>query len=149
MAKLVLDMKAMSKDFFEDCAMIGIAAAQPGYRLCWMLNNHFDINFVRDPEQNIHLQKKDKEKKDTDFYFPIYQYDLPNSCHKYLLYKLKDGSESLLPEAGQMDYLWMIQTANPEEDAYQIARELKNIPDVQLAQILAPKQLKSLNNLLV
>jgi hypothetical protein len=149
MAKLMLDMDAMSKDFFEDCAMIGIAAAQPGYRFCWLVNNYFDISFVRDPAQNIYLQKKDKEKKENEYQFAVYQYDLPDSDHKYLLYKLKDGSESLLPETKQMDYLWLIQTANPEEDAYRIARELRNIPDVQLAQILTPEQLKNLNNLLV
>ena len=144
MAKLVLDTSAMQEDFFEDTAMIGIGTAQQGYRFCWMLNNHFDINFLRDPEQNICLQKKDSK-----YYFPIYQYTLPNSNHKYLLYKLKTGNEFLLPEARQLDYLWLIQTASPEEDALHITKELKNIPDVQLAQILDPEQMKNLINLLV
>ena len=148
-AKLVLDTSAMVEDFFEGTAMIGIVTAQPAYRFCWMLNNHFDINFIRDPEQNLTSQKKDKEKKENQYQFPIYQYDMPNSSHKYTLYKLKNGSESLLPETKQMDYLWLIQTANSEEDAMLIVNELKNIPDVQLAQILVPDQLKSLNNLLV
>lgn len=144
MAKLVLDTSAMQDDFFADTAMIGIGTAQQGYRFCWILNRHFDINFIRDPEQNICLQKKD-----STYYFPIYEYILPNSSHKYLLYKLKNGNESLLPETRQLDYLWLIQTATPEEDAQRIARELRNIPDVQLAQILDSEQLKSLNNLLV
>jgi hypothetical protein len=144
MSKMVLDTSAMQDDFFADTAMIGIGTAQQGYRFCWMLNKHFDINFLRDPEQNLCLQKKDSK-----YYFPIYQYDLPNSNHKYLLYKLKNGNEFLLPETRQLDYLWLIQTATPDEDAQQIARELRNIQDVQLAQILAPDQLKNLNNLLV
>jgi hypothetical protein len=144
MAKMVLDMAAMQEDFFADASMIGIVSAVPGYHLCWMLNRHFNIDFIRDPDQNISLQKKDNQ-----FYFPIYQYTFPNSNHKYLLYKLKSGSESLLPETKQLDYIWLVQTANPEEDAYRIATELRNIPDVQLAQILNTDQLKSLNNLLV
>ena len=144
MAKLVLDTSAMQDDFFADTAMIGIGTAQQGYRFCWILNRHFDINFIRDPEQNICVQKKD-----TKYYFPIYQYILPNSNHKYLLYKLKNGNESLLPETRQLDYLWLIQTASPTDDARQIASELRNIPDVQLAQILDPEQLKNLINLLV
>ncbi|MCW3121724.1 MAG: IPExxxVDY family protein [Flavipsychrobacter sp.] len=143
-------MDATSDGFFEDTAMIGIASAQPGYRFCWILNNHFEINFGRDPEQkNILLRKKDKQKNEQAYNFPIYQYDLPNSTNKYLLYKLKDGSESLLPETKHMDYLWLIQTGNAEEDALYIVNELKNIPDVQLAQVLLPDQLKNLNNLLV
>jgi len=144
MAKLVLDTSAMHDDFFEGTAMIGIGTAQQGYRFCWMLNQHFDINFIRDPEQNICLQKKDAK-----YYFPIYQYDLPNSGHKYLLYKLKNGNESLLPEARQLDYLWLIRTSSPEDDALALTAELRNISDVQLARILLPEELKNLNNLLV
>jgi len=137
-------MGAMQEDFFSGAAMIGIGTAMPGYNFCWMLNNHFDINFIRDPEQNISLKKKD-----TEYNFPVYSYNLPNSGHKYLLYKLKSGNESLLPEAKQLDYLWLIQTANPEDDAHQVLSELRMLGDVQLAQVLAPDQLKNLNNLLL
>ena len=144
MAKLILNMAAMQEDFFADTAMIGIATAMPAYHLCWELNRHFDINFERDPEQNIISQKKDNQ-----YYFPIYQCVFPNSNHKYLLYKLKNGPETLLPEAKHLDYVWMVQTANSGHDATDIARELKKIPDVQLAQILTNDQLKSLNNLLM
>jgi hypothetical protein len=144
MAKLVLDMAAMQEDFFADSAMIGIVTALPGYHFCWLLNKHFDINFARDPDQNISLQKKDNY-----YYFPIYQYNFPGSSHKYLLYMLKSGNETLLPETKQLDFLWLIQTASPEDDADEIVAELRNIPGVQLAQILVPEQLKSLSNLLV
>ena len=144
MAKLVLDMSAMQKDFFEDAAMVGIGSAAPAYHLCWLLNRHFEINFVRDPEQNILLQKKENK-----YYFPIYHYDFPNSSYKYLLYKLKNANESLLPETKLLDYLWLIQTANPEDDAVYIAAQLKDLPDVQLSQIIEPGQLKNLNNLFV
>ena len=145
MAKLLLDMGAMQDDFFADTAMIGIVSAQAGYRFCWMLNKHFDIAFKNYPEQNITFKKKD-----NTFYYPTYQYDLDNCDHKYLLYKLKSGNETLIPETKQLDYLWLIQTANPEHDAHIILRELKNIPDVQMAQQLATEQIKkSLNNLLV
>ncbi len=136
-------MAAMQEDFFADTAMIGISTAAQGYRLCWLLNRHFDINFERDPDQNLSSRKKEKE-----YYFPIYHCPFPNSNHKYSLYKLKNGTETLLPEAKQLDYVWMVQTANPELDAMDIVRELRNIPEVQLATVLASDQLKNLNNLL-
>jgi len=145
MAKLMLDTGAMQEDFFEDSAMLGIATAMPAYHLCWALNRHFDINFVRDPEQNITTRKKDGQY----YHFPIYKYDLPNSSHRYLLYKLKNGPELLLPETKLLDYLWLIQTANYEEDVNTIAREIRNLPDIQLAQVLVPGQLKNVNNLLI
>ena len=144
MAKLLLDMDGMRDDFFEETALIGIVTGLQGYRFCWMLNRHFDIDFTRDPDQVLSLKKKDNL-----FYFPVYLYHLPDSSHKYLLYKLKSGTENLLPETKQMDYLWLVKTANPKDDAYEIAKELRNIPDVQLAQILSTGQLKNLNNLLV
>ncbi len=134
----------MQEDFFAGSAMIGIVSAAPGYHLCWLLNKHFDIEFSRDPEQTISSRKKDNQ-----FDFPIYQYTFPNSSYQYLLYKLKNGAESLLPETRQLDYLWLVQTASPDEDAAEIAAELRELPDIQLAQILSTDQLKSLNNLLV
>jgi hypothetical protein len=137
-------MSAMQNNFFADAAMIGIVSAMPVYRLCWMLNNHFDINFVREPEQDVMMKKKD-----IQYCFPIYQYDLPNSGYQYLLYKLKNGKETLLPETKQLDYLWLLRTSDPEEDAARISAELRNIRDIQLAQVLAAEQLKSLVNLLV
>ncbi len=144
MAKLVLDMSAMQEDFFSESALIGIGTALPAYNLCWTLNNHFDTNFARDTDQTITL-----EKKKNQFKFPVYTYDLPNTFNKYILYKLKNGAETLLPETRQLDYLWMIQTANPEEDALEILAELKKLNDIQLSLILDPTELKSLHNLLV
>jgi hypothetical protein len=145
MAKLVLDMDAMQDDFFGDAAMIGIVSAQPGYRFCWMLNRHFDIDFKNYPEQNISLKRKE-----NTFHFPTYQYDIDNCEHKYLLYKLKNGSETLIQETKQLDYLLLIQTADPDHDAHILLKELRNIPDVQLAQMLEADQIKkSLSNLLV
>jgi hypothetical protein len=137
-------MGAMQDDFFADTAMIGIVTAMQGYRLCWMLNKYFDINFIRDPEQTILLQKKEHS-----FYFPVYRYDMANSSHKYVLYKLKNGNETLLPEVKQLDYLWLVQTANPEDDAWQLSRNIKNISDIQLSQILEAEQLKNIKNLIV
>lgn len=144
MAKMTLDVAAMQDDFFADVSLVGIVSAMPAYRLCWIVNQHFGIDFARNAEQNIQLQKKG-----VRYLFPTYQYNFPNSNYQYLLYKLKNGSEMLLPETKQLDFLWMVQTAEPDEDARSIASELKNIADIQLAQLIEKNQLKSLTNLLV
>ena len=145
MTKLVLDNNAMQEDFFEESALIGIVTAQPGYRFCWMLNKHFDINLIRDPEHDIFIENKNGVKN----YFPIYEYQIPNSHQKYLLYKLKDGAACLLPETKKIDYLWLVQTAKPEEDAKWIIKELQKFPEIQLAITLDPTQIKTLSNLLI
>ena len=146
MAKLVLSNLAMQESFLEDSAMLGIASAAPAYHLCWLLNRHFDFNFVRDADTLLSTEKKDDPNK---YYYPLYKYNLPNSSQRYLLYKLKNGSESLLPEIRRMDYLWLIQTASPEKDVTRITREIRNIPDIQLAQVLVQEQLKNVKNLII
>ena len=142
--KWALDIDAMQEDFFAGTAMIGIVNAMQGYRFCWMINKHFDHNFCRDPELDISLQKKDSR-----FCFPVYTYEMPNSSHRYVIYKLKNGNEALLPEIRQLDYLWLIQTADPEHDAAAIISELKNLPDIQLARALISGELKNVKNLIM
>ena len=143
-AKWTLDTEAMEEDFFSDSALIGIVSALPAYRLCWKLNTKLDINFVREPELDILLQKTT-----IQHYFPIYQYALPLSGSRHLLYKLKSEKEALLPEVKQLDYLWLIQSHEAEHEAHIAAQQLRDIADIQLAQILDLEKLKNLSNLLV
>ncbi|RYE23412.1 MAG: IPExxxVDY family protein [Sphingobacteriales bacterium] len=143
--KWTLDVDAMEEDFFSDCALIGIVSAMPAYKLCWRLNNTLDIDFVREPELDILVQKP----KAVQHYFPIYQYAIPLSGCRHLMYKLKSDKEALLPEIKQLDYLWLIQSHKAAHEAHMAAQQLRNIADIQLAQILDIEKLKNLSNLLV
>jgi hypothetical protein len=144
MSKLMLDTAAMEEDFFADSALIGIGSALPGYKLCWLLNNHFSTNFTRQPELDIELKKKANK-----VYFAVYQYCVPLNGCTHLLYKVKNEKETIMPEAKQLDYIWLIQNYTIEEDAAMIAQLLRTLPDIQLAQQLDPEKMKSLANLLV
>jgi hypothetical protein len=144
-AKLVLDIAAMQEDFFADSALIGIATALPGYGLCWQINRYFGFNFIREAELDICLQKGIDNKR----YFSIYQYCVPMSGSRHVIYKLKSEKDALLPEAKQLDYLWLVQSSTPELDAYQYMQYLRQMPEIQLAQVLAPERLKNINNLLL
>ena len=143
--KLTLNIAAMQEEFFSDAALIGIVSPLPAYYFCWMLNEQLDMNFTREPELDICVQTT----KEHQNYFPIYQYCVPLNGARYLLYKLKSEKQSLLPEARNLDYLWMIQSTSAEGQAQQIADFLRNMPEVQLAQIIMPEKLKNLSNLLV
>ena len=143
--KKVLDVGAMQEDFFADTALVGIVSSLPAYRFCWMLNKHFAIDLVRVPDLDISIPGGEEGR----LYFPIYQYAEPSSSSIYTIYKLKSDKEVLLPEVKQLDYLWMIQGNAPETDAAMISQSLREIPEVQLAQVLQPDKLKNLNNLIV
>ena len=142
--KMKLDEEAMEEAFFEETCLLGLATALPPYRLCWILNNHFDINFRCEPDMTLQLSKKD-----NDYYYLMYEYQLPNSSNRYLLYQLKNNNVSLLPEISTVDYLWLIQTGTPEDDAAYLAEELRNIPDIQFSRVIDRDQLKNVKSLLV
>ena len=144
-SKLTLNIAAMQEDFFSDAALIGIVSGLPAYYFCWMLNQHFDMSFTREPELDIRVLSKTNHEN----FFPIYQYCVPLNGARYLLYKLKSNKQSLLPEAKNLDYLWMIQSSTPAVHAKQITDYLRDMPEVQLAQIIEPEKLKNLGNLLV
>ncbi len=144
MAKLILSLPDMEDKLIADAAMIGIVSATPAYHLCWLFSKYFDINFVREPGHDIQLKKKDNQ-----FYFPVYQYLFPNSTYKYVLYKLKDGNEPLMPETKGFDYLWYIHSANPDDEADVVADGLRDIPEVQLIRIFIPSELDNLSHLLI
>ena len=135
----------MQEEFFSGTALIGIVSALPAYRFCWLMNERFDMNFVRDADSDICIQ----DQQQNEHYFSIYKYCAPLNGNKYLIYQLKHDKESLLPEVKQLDYLWMIQSNSPEHDATEIANHLRNIPDVQLAQVIIPERLKNLSHLIV
>jgi hypothetical protein len=144
-AKFVLDMAAMQEDFFADSALIGIASTLPSYRFCWLLNQRFALNLTRESELDIMLQTG----KGKQHFFPVYQYCLPVNGYRHILYRLKSDKENLLPEIKQLDYLWMIQSNDAEDDAHRLTQHLRNVNDVQLAQILSQDRLKNLASLLV
>jgi hypothetical protein len=171
MANSVLDIGEMKENFFADTAMIGIATVLPGHRFCWLLNRYFDTNFENIPDNTIcmgesksgketvnylssngqgNMFEQHKQEKEDLYFFPTYSHQIPNSSYSYMLYQLKCGKRPLLPEAKHLDFLWLIQTAEPQHDAHIILDELRKIPEIQLVQELTTDQLKkSIANLLI
>lgn len=135
----------MQEDFFTDTALIGIASPLPAYQLCGILNECFDVRLTREVDMDVQL----RTRKKSEHYFSIYQYCAPLNGARYLLYKLKSDNQMLLPEAKNLDYLWLIQSSSTATHAGSIAECLKQLPEVQLAQVLELDKLKSLSNLII
>ncbi len=144
-AKLVLDMSAVEEEFFSDTAMIGIGCPLQGYEFCWAVNRYLDFNFIREPENDVAY----KPKKDEAHFFSLYKYEEPMSSCTHMLYQLRSDKNSLLPEIKQLDYLWLIKNRLAESLSHEITNELRSMPQVQLAQSIAPERLKNINHLLL
>jgi hypothetical protein len=161
--KLTLDDVAIQEDFFEGCALIGIACAEQGYRLCWLLNNHFYIDFLRDVDATKSFKAKQNKRtggaknrvpttavpQEVEYFFPVYTYRSPDNETRYNLYKLKDRDETLLPEARQLDYLWRVDTSDAMNDAHKLVQQLKDIPEIQMSTIISPDDLDHPESLLL
>jgi len=174
MANNVLDVGEMRDSFFAESALIGVSAAIPAYRFCWLVNKILDMCFENVPENLIEMNETrsgketfkqggrqlqvsmfdstpepDNDKTDK-YFFSTFLHKVPNSSHSHLLYQLKSGKKTLLPEAKHLDYLWLVQTAEPEHDAHIIMERLRVIPTFQLVQAIDSDLVKkSLANLLV
>lgn len=138
-------MQAASDEFFSDTALIGIGSALPGYKFCRAVNIALNFDFNRRPESDVEY----KPSKHDVHYFSLYQYNIPLSSCKHLLYKLRSEKKTLLPEIKQLDYLWLIRSQLADAEAETLISQLRDVPDVQLAQHIPIDRLKNLNNLLL
>lgn len=142
---LKLNMDAVTEDFFSDTAMIGIGSALPGYKFCWTINRSFDYQFVREPESDVSY----KQAKNDEHYYSLYEYKEPYNGSRHALYKLRNNKNTLLPEIKQLDYLWLVHSQNAEYEVREIADILRDMPEIQLAQVIARERLKNLNHLIL
>ncbi len=147
--KQILDLAWVEDDFFEGGALTGIASPLPPSRLCWTLNRAFDLQFVREPEQDLCMSTPARSEPSLNYYFPVFQYQSIPEATCYTLYRLKTGQESLLPELLQMDYMWMLRSNTPEEDAELFVRGLRQLAEVQMAQVIEAHQLTNGANLVM
>ena len=144
-AKFVLDTDAMHEEFFSDTSLIGIVCALPPYRFCGLMNTCFDLKLTRDCESDICV----KTSQNISYYFALYRNHVPMNSNKFSVYELKREKQSLLPELKQLDYLFMIQGPNAEEDARQYIDALRGINEIQLARMIELEKLKNVDYLLV
>ncbi len=144
--KLVLDVAEMEESFFEETSFVGIGCTMPGYRLAWLLNGTLQTAFARDPTMEVALKVKNEG---LHRYFPIFEAQGLPAGSRQLLYGLKDGGDVLLPEIKTLDYLWMIQGSDHATEAAMYAGFLRQIPEIEMASVFLPEDLRSRKNLLV
>ncbi len=138
-------MAPVQEAFFSDTVLVGLASRLSATSLCSLLNLSFGIRFVRQPDLDKSIVKADS----GTYYFPGYEYCLPLSDERYILYRLKSREEYLLPELKQLDFIWMVQGGNAARTAQELVQHLRGMPDIQLAQILDTGKLKNRNFLIV
>jgi hypothetical protein len=141
---LKLDTIAIEEDFFEDIAIVGISSDKPIYSLCHLLNQTFQLSFVRKPKLDVTIGKKNEE-----FSFAVYQSNVARTAFCYTIYKLKVDEVSLLPNLKNIDYIWMIANEDAEYTAMQYLKILRKMPEIQFASLLEKDKIKNIEYLIL
>jgi hypothetical protein len=141
--KLKLNIDELTDDFFADTRLLGITASTKSYRFCWAINNMIGFNFRLNPEIEIHLQKKGRQ-----YFFPVYQFIVPNTDLSHYIYHNQYDGEYLLQEFKHMDFLWLMKgEMMPDADCQNLIQSVKKINGVQLVAELTNEHIKNKGNL--
>lgn len=144
--KFVLDQEEMIARFFQDSAFIGVGSHLPAYRFVWTVNEELDMRFIRDAENDVALRGK---KNTEPTFFAVYHFEALSKGIKHIIFCAKSGKARLLPEVGQIDFIWMLQSNNPSEDASLLKHHLIAIPNIQFVTILEAENLERIVNLMM
>ncbi len=141
MAKLTLDNESIAQEFFEDCVLIGIVAPIKDYQLCWNLNQLLNFDFR--VNHDIEIQKRNKNR---NYYFSIFQYQIPTTSITHYLYNNQFDGEFLLPEFKHLDFLWLIKGDGEiieKEEANVLIQSMRALPGVQLVTEMTHEKIKN------
>lgn len=140
--KLVLDTKELTEGFFVNTRLIGIMAPIKDYQFCWHLNNTIGLDFrINDIEIRVVRKKR-------DYFFTVYEYRVPTASLEHYIYNNQFDGEYLLPEFKHLDFLWLMQGDEVNEETMQeTISTIRSISSVQLVAELSIEQIKNKENL--
>ena len=128
-----------------DFDLIGIISTVKEYKLAWLINKKLAIRLVKHDDMEIEFLKQ------KSLVVSNFLYETETSQARLLKNKSMDFSGQanyLLPELHKFDFLFTIHGFEDTFDRREVVGALKEIPQVQFAQILPMDRLKSKENLI-
>ena len=143
--KLKIDNEALAQNFFEDVILLGIVAPIKDYQFSWQLNQRLGFNFRLNNDLEIQLQKKQRQ-----YYFSIYEYQVPGVTTIHYLYNNQYDGEYLLPEFKHLDFLWVIKGYDTSvDDQLVIIPSIRSLNAVQLITEMTNEKIKNKQHLIL
>ena len=141
--KLLLDIKELTDDFFEDTRLLGIMSAVKDYKFCWYLNSSMSMDFRINNDIEIQLTKKKR-----NYFFAVYEFGEPIGSLSHFVYNNQFDGEYLLPEFKHLDFLWMMKgDAVSDETLQDTINAIRAINGVQLVVELTNEKIKNKEHL--
>ena len=141
--KLSLNNQDLAEAFFEETRLLGIVSTLKDYQFCWQLNNLLGMDFRVNHDIEIKLTKKRR-----NYFFSVFQYQLPLGSLNHYLYNNDFDGEYLLPEFKHLDYLWLMKDDVVDNATVsQMISSIRSISGVQLVVELTHEKIKNKEHL--
>jgi hypothetical protein len=142
-AKLLLNTKELTDDFFGDTRLLGIMSPVKDYQFCWYLNNAIGMDFRMNNDIEIQLTKKKR-----NYFFAVYEFCEPTGSLTHYIYNNQFDGEYLLPEFRHLDFLWLMKGDEVTDGSLQqMIGTLRTIKGIQLVAELMNEKIKNKEHL--
>lgn len=142
--KLKIDNDLLAEEFFENTHLLGIVAPVKNYQFIWHINQYLGYTFRLNSDIEIELRKKTR-----NYFFSIYEYQIPQTTITHYLYHNQHMGEYLLPEFKHLDFLWMIKGDDISGiEVSEIQQIIKQLPIVQFVNEMSNEQIKNKQHLI-
>ena len=142
--KLKIDNETIAEEFFECTHLLGIVAPVKGHLFIWHINERLGFKFRLNNSLEIQLRKKER-----NFFFSIYEYEVPGCCLIHYLYNNQYDGEYLLPEFKHLDFLWLVKGEEIDRSELTLLEQsIKVLPSVQLVTEMTNEKIKNKQHLI-
>jgi hypothetical protein len=115
------------------------------YQFTWQINQFLGFKFRLNNSLEIQLKKKDR-----NYFFSIYEYEVLNCPMVHYLYNNQYDGEYLLPEFKHLDFLWLVKGEEMEnEEMNTLQQSIKVLPGVQLVNEMTHEKIKNKQHLIL
>jgi hypothetical protein len=142
--KLKINNDLLAEEFFENTHLLGIVAPVKNYQFIWHINQYLGYTFRLNSDLEIELRKKNR-----NYFFSIYEYQIPQTTIVHYLYHNQHMGEYLLPEFKHLDFLWMIKGDDISGiEVNEIQQMIKKLPVVQFVNEMTSEKIKHKQHLI-
>lgn len=143
--KLKIDNELLVEEFFDCTRLLGIVAPVKDYQFSWLLNQALGYKFRVNNSLEIQLRKKQR-----NYFFSIYEYEVPGCYMTHYLYNNQCDGDFLLPEFKHLDFLWLVKGEEMKDDEFAgLQQTIRSLPIVQLVNEMTHEKIKNKQHLIL
>ena len=126
-----------------DFKLIGISSHENDYRVCWIINQHFEMQLNKTENLEVYLADRDLKQE-----FSLYYYYDEDVLLEFHLISNRCDNGFLIEELRNIDYFLKVTGECDDPYLEGLVKKIKGIGDITTAFAITIQDLKSKNRLL-